>query len=145
MYKRCINDKVDGLTLNKIYYIDENNIKIGVDSIPRYWILDDYNVYNQFRADRFIDTKEYKFELWHCLNLDGSDLDEQAIKILESLDCLYSKYAIDDEGFLKVYLTVFDIKEIIDLSIALDDDIVIYGCDNEYLMTKNTMNQLGLS
>lgn len=144
MYKRCINDKVNGLTLNKIYDIDENNIKIGVDSIPRYWMLDDYDVYNEFRTDRFIDIEKYCFKLWHNLDLE-KDLNQQSIDIINKLDCCCGEYKVDDEGLLTVNITLFDIKEIMDLSYTLDDDIVMYGCDCEYLMTKKTMNELGLS
>lgn len=146
MYKRCINGQVDGVSENKIYKINETNIKVGSDGVLRYWMLDDYGVYNGFRADRFIDVQEYNFQLWHCLNLNDLDVNEQATTIRESLDCVYDNvYTIDDEGVLKINITLFDIKEIMDISLALDDDIVMYGCDYEYLMTKKTMAELGLN
>jgi hypothetical protein len=147
MYKRCINNNVDGLTLNKVYYIDEDNVKDGA-GITKYIIKDDYDVFNEFRADRFIDVEEYKFELWHCLDLELNNLYEQATNILNSLDCVYDKnYSIDDEGILKTTLTLFDIKEIQALRKSLDDDIVIYGDEyygTQILMTKTTMCELGL-
>jgi len=145
MYKRCINGQVDGVSENRIYKISENNIKVGTDGISRYWILDDYGVYNEFRADRFIDVEKYYFQLWHCLDLDDLDLNKQAKDIIDKLDCHCGSYQVDNEGLLKADLILFEIKEIMDLSCELDDDMVMYGCNYEYLMTKETMNKLGLS
>jgi hypothetical protein len=143
MYKRCINGKVDGVSENKIYEIIDTKMYHGT---YYYGINDDYGIYNEFKSDRFIDVKPYAFELWYCLDLHkNKELHEQAKDLINSIGKEGLEYIITNDGILKLKLTIFEISDLIQLGEDLGNDIVIYGVDSDILMTKNTMNQLGLS
>lgn len=93
-----------------------------------------------------INNEKHYFKLWHCLDLKLSENKriEQAKNIIDSLDCYCGGYQVDNEGVLKADLMLETIKELIDLSYILNDDIVIYGSDCDILITKKTMKELGL-
>ena len=85
------------------------------------------------------------FRLWHCLVLEN-DLTEQKYTLVESLQdsFIVSDIGLDDEGVFHCNIYNIKIEDIQQLSCILDDDIVIYGCDGDIIMTKRTMSELGL-
>ena len=60
MKVKCIDDLVDGVTKGKEYKV--TNLFIRND-INLYGIVDNYGVYNEFRADRFIIVEKDKLEV----------------------------------------------------------------------------------
>lgn len=50
MIVKCINDMVDGISIDKIYKV--HNV-IKHNDTYSYWLKDDYGVFNEFKADRF--------------------------------------------------------------------------------------------
>ena len=51
----CINDLVDGLRKDDIYEVEQ---ELNVYGIIYYTVKDKYGVFNDFLADRFVDTKQ---------------------------------------------------------------------------------------
>ena len=46
----CIDDSVDGITLDREYIVRD---EIKKEDGEFYFLLDDYNVFNQFKIERF--------------------------------------------------------------------------------------------
>ena len=51
----CINDLVDGLNKDDVYEVEK---ELNVYGIIYYTVKDKYGVFNDFLADRFVDTKQ---------------------------------------------------------------------------------------
>lgn len=140
-YIKCLNaNGAEGLTDNKVYKVIS---VVDNTEFKGYVIQNDYNRVDTYRGDRFIDVEPYYFELWHCLPLEDN-MEARAQDIMDVLDCECGAYTIDNEGILKVPVIIFDISELIDIGRELNGDITICGCDYDYIMTIDTMSELGL-
>lgn len=87
-----------------------------------------------------------KFYIWYGLDIN-KDLDEQTSYIhnaIISSNISIISSNIDDELTLTIEVIIHNLDELLELGYIFSDDICICGADNNIIMPKGTMRELGL-
>lgn len=86
-----------------------------------------------------------RFEIWICLDSE-KDLKEQEQTMLNLIlgEIEYMTHRVDDEGVMYIDVQINSLEDLMVLPSLLEDDIVIYGVKSDIIMTKRTMQELGL-
>ena len=81
-----------------------------------------------------------EFSIWTI------DSDEDRLEnFYEVIKDTFTLIHVDKNDEYDVYKVIIsDLGSLLELSYILGDDIVIYGCNSDILMTKNCMNEMGL-